>query len=175
MQIRKYLNENPLVGGAMAAGLVVIAIVFALWYTMSGGVPAPSTASKADPTKGFYSDDDGKSFFMDAVAKATPFKHGSKDAVRAYVFRCGSTTFVGLLGRNAELSRARPEGKMLGADYNAIEGAAATPAMFEIKKPSAAAWTPVTLKPGDPWHNMLAPECPGGGSDIPVPVIPGQQ
>jgi hypothetical protein len=173
MDIRKYLNENPLIGGAVAGGLVLIAIIFGIWYTMSGGEPAPNTG-KPDPSKGFYSEDDGKTFFTDDVAKSTPFKHGAKDAVRAYVFKCGSTTFVGLLGRNTEIGRTTPNAKLKGGDYNAIMAEATTPPTFEIKKPGGA-WTPVTMKPGDPWHAMLAPNCPGGGSDIPIPIIPGQQ
>jgi hypothetical protein len=174
MEIRKYLNENPLVAGALTVGLLVVAILFAIFYFRSAAPPEPLTG-KPDFTKGFYSDDDGQSFFVDAVGKVTPFTHNGKQAVRAYLFRCGSTTFVGLLGRGTDAAKLRPDVNMLGGDYKAITVTAAKPPVFEIKKPKGGAWTPVTTGANDPWHKELAVECPGGGSDIPMNIAPGQQ
>ena len=174
MEIRKYLNENPLVAYGLAGGFVLLAIVFGIWYVMSGSAPPPLT-SKPDFTKGFYSDDDGKTFFVDSVKKATPFRHNGKDAVRVYLFRCGSTTFVGLLGRNTPAGTARPDADDLGADYKLIVIAIAKPPVYEIKKPGSAKWTPISNGPNDPWHQELVVQCPGGGSDIPILISPGQQ
>jgi hypothetical protein len=176
MEIRKYLNENPLVAYGLAGGLVLAAIVFGIWYAMSGSAPPPLT-SKPDFTKGFYSDDDGKTYFVDSVKKAAPFNHNGKEAVRAYLFRCGSTTFVGLLGRNTKVAVSRPDAADLGADYKLIAVAivVGSPPIFEIKKPGSAKWTPITNGGNDPWHQELLVQCPGGGSDIPIVISPGQQ
>lgn len=174
MKLRNYLNENPMVAAGLAGGLVVIAIVWGIWYLKSSAPPAPITG-KPDLTKGFYSDDDGQSFFVDAIGRETPFKHGAKEAVRAYVFRCGSKTFVGLLGRNTPAAKSHTDMKMLGGDYKEIATTAANPPIFEIKKPQGGNWTPINTKPNDPWHQQLAVQCPGGGSDFPQPIAPGQQ
>jgi hypothetical protein len=174
MSIRTYLNENPMVAGGIAAGLVLIAIIGGVWYLKSSGTPEPLTG-KPDLSKGFYSDDDGKNFFVDVIGHVTPFKHNGKDAVRAYVFRCGSTTFVGLLGRNTDAAKSHFDVKTLGGDYKAVFTTSASPPIFEIKKPQGAKWIPVTSQPNDPWHQELAVQCPGGGSDLAVPVAPGQQ
>ena len=174
MKLRNYLNENPMVAAGLAGGLVLLAILWGIWYFKSSAPPAPLTG-KPDLTRGFYSDDDGQSFFLDAIGRETPFKHNGKDAVRAYVFRCGSTPFVGLLGRNTPAAKSRIDAKMLGGDYKEIATAGATPPIFEIKKPQGGSWTPITNKPNDAWHTQLNVQCPGGGSDLPMPVAPGQQ
>jgi hypothetical protein len=174
MDIRKYLNENPLVAAALAGALVLVAIVFGVYLLRGSAPPEPITA-KPDFTKGFYSDDDGQTFFVDEIGKVTPFTHNGKQAVRAYVFKCGSTTFVGLLGRNTDAGKLQRDAKLLGGDYKALMVSGAKPPTFEIKKPHGGNWTPVTLGPTDPWHGQLDVQCPGGGSDLPMNIAPGQQ
>ena len=39
------------------------------------------------PTSGYFSDDDGKTYFQDDASKIAPFDHNGKQAVSAYLFR----------------------------------------------------------------------------------------
>jgi len=59
------------------------------------------TSSPAFGPRSFFSDDDGKHWFVDAADKTPPFDHNGKTAYRARLFTSdgGKTQFVGYLER----------------------------------------------------------------------------
>ena len=136
MGIRETLNQNPGITTGVTAGIIVVALALVIWQA-SGGGESVSSSSKI-----YYSDDDGKTFFADEVRKITPFDHGGKEAVRAYVYTCdgGKTKFVGYLSRYTADFRARmekakgaPGGEAAMMEDAAIGG-------MEYKKPGDAKW-----------------------------------
>src|SRR2546429_9827812 len=92
MGIREALNHRTRLAIGLSALLVVAGVGLCLWAS-SSGIPASIKTA-------YYSDDDGRSTFVDEVDKLVPFDHGGKQAVRAFVYRCGSgKPFVGYLTR----------------------------------------------------------------------------
>lgn len=84
MSIREKLNHSP--GLSTAAGGVVLVIALALIVRQlhEAGPHKPGL-----PSKSFYSDDDGKTWFLDEYMKVTPFDHRGKPAYKVVVYRCG--------------------------------------------------------------------------------------
>jgi hypothetical protein len=178
MGLRNWMNENQLLGGGIAAALVVLAIILVVWQmTHSTGNAPPPPLGTPDLTKAYYSDDDGKTFFADNVRKLTPFTRGGKNAVRAYVYKCGSTTIVGYLGRDTDAGQRTTDAAGLGSDERKV-GALATqatlPPVFEVKKPGDSTWVPMARNNAAQWQTIIDVKCPGG-SDLPVSLLPGQQ
>lgn len=92
MGIRETLNKNQM-ATAIAVGAVTVIAIFMIIKSLLPERPLPP------PTKAFYSDDDGKTFFEDAIGKVVPFLHNGKPAVRAHVYVCEGSKekFVGYL------------------------------------------------------------------------------
>ena len=95
MAVRDKLNEKKILGPGIAAALILVAIAL-VGYQFVGGSANPAAA----PSKAFYSDDNGKSFFTDDAAQIAPFDHNGKQAFRADVFKGpDGNEFVGLIYR----------------------------------------------------------------------------
>src|SRR4051812_7950909 len=99
MGIRETLNKRPRVAAAVTAGFIALAAAMFIWANK--GVPERVS-------RGYYSDDDGKTYFDDDVDKIYPFDHNGKPAYRAFVYQCGSDKpFVHYLGRYSDKAKAR--------------------------------------------------------------------
>lgn len=95
MSIRARLNQHPTLAAAVA-GAVLIACV--LWMIYSATRPESHASGKGMPTRDYFTEDDGASYFEDDFANVPPFQHGQNEAVRAVVFQCaGGAPFVGYL------------------------------------------------------------------------------
>lgn len=95
MSLREKINQNPQLGVGLGVGVLVIAIVL-LIYTMRGKKELP--APDFETTKGFFSDDDGKTWFVDDLTNIPPFDHNGKKAYRAKMFiAANGQKFVGWL------------------------------------------------------------------------------
>ena len=92
MSLREIINRNSKISLAVIAVGVVTALGLAAYQRK-----IPSTIV---PTSGYFSDDDGKTYFQDDASNIPPFDHQGKQAVSAYVF-AGSDgkPFVGYLER----------------------------------------------------------------------------
>ncbi len=128
MGIREALNARAELAAPAIAAVIVAVVAVSVWNSHRGAPSGPIT-------RGYFSDDDGKTYFADDVYKPVPFDHNGKQAFRAYVFRCGSgKPFVGYLGQDA--------GR-------------------EVKKPGETKWVPATGAKGDAVTNVT---CPEGGT-----------
>jgi hypothetical protein len=175
MGLRSWINQNQAMAGGIAAVLVVVAIVFVVYqmtHSGAGEAPPPPTGTP-DFTRAFYSDDDGKSYFVDKLQQVTPFPHAGKTAVRAYVFKCGSTTMVGYLGRANDAGRATAGASTLGSDERKVPALAFNPPIFEVKKPGDAQWVPLAKSNQAQWQTVIDVKCPSG--DVPIGLFVGQQ
>jgi hypothetical protein len=114
-------------------------------------------------TRVYFSDDDGKTYFADAIEKGLDFSHNGKPAYRAYVYRCDSgKPFVGYLGRHAPsraATAAAPDPR-----YGGKESAA--PGEVEIKKPGDDKWVPLN---GPKGQEIVRTLC---ASETPDSVLP---
>jgi len=168
--IRQTLNDKPAIAYGVVAALFVIA-GGALFFVMRGG---SNTVQNTKPVgdQGFYTDDDGKTWFADDLQKATPFKHYGKDAVRAMVYRCSDgKAFCAYMVRHTDLGRQQT-GMMLVIGPRPMFG---DHALNEIKKPNAPSWLPVENKTVAKVNDVMAVSCPGNANDVPSLVFPGQE
>lgn len=140
MEIRDYLNEHKGVAVGATIAIVVLAIAGVAWVSSAG-----HTNSDGSPRAAFFTQDDGKTFFVDDASKIPPFDYNGKPAYGCYVFTNdgGKTKFVAWLFRYTTEGRRRLE------SLHTANGADVASSLFqhmEVKKPGDASWVPA----GDP-------------------------
>lgn len=167
MGIRQTLNENPAMTTGVTAGILILAIVIIAWQAMGprGGTPPI-------PTKAFFSDDDGQTWFVDSVEKIPPFDHNGKPAYRVQLFRCGEggKPFVGHLEGFDEAGKQKIE-ESIKAGTKAAVASAQRMSMANgmmIKRPKDAVWVKYDI--ADPqsiqeFTKVLQPVCPDGSME----------
>lgn len=105
MKTFQKLKENKTVGIGVAAALIIFAVGILGFQFYSGGSGVPAAA-----TSGYYTDDNGKTFFKDDLNKLSPFGHNGKQAYRADVFKSANgEPFVGLVYRYTPAGRKEVE------------------------------------------------------------------
>lgn len=139
-------------------GFLVIAIAAVLGC---GGLFEP--AGPKVPTKGYFTVDDGQTWFADDIKKIPPFDVNGKQAVRVYLYRCGDgEPFVG------HLERLTPDAKAAVEEFrkNPSRGKS-NPVPLEmelqgreVKKPGDANW--VSMKNMRDVVEIITPKCPKG-------------
>lgn len=137
MSVREILNRNPVLATGSALVIVLVAVIVAYFSYKSSAVEAVSPITQV-----YYSNDDGKSWFADSIAKVPPFDKDGKEADLAYVYQCpDGKRFVAYLQRytpegkkNLDAARAHwtPSGGMLPN---------VSSQQTEVKKPSQSQWT----------------------------------
>jgi hypothetical protein len=165
MGVREELTRRPWIAVVtVAVGFTIIA----LNLFSRGGTSAQPTA----PSRLYFSDDDGKTFFADDAALIPPFEHNGRTASMAMVFRCSNKqSFVGYLlryNRDGKAAlQALPESQRRSTDPKMI---AIKQASAEVKRPGDTRWLPLA---GDAaLGQILRPNCPDGDSGTPEPVMP---
>jgi hypothetical protein len=172
MGIREVINERRGATVIVAAALVVGAVAIIVWQLVGAGGDFDTHG-----TGGFFTDDDGKTWFEAGADKLPPWDHNGKPAVRCYVFTCdgGRTKFAGYLERyTAETKRMleAPRGGGGGTGDGPVQLAAGNPLLLsmgiEVKPPLTGAWVPKS----DPRaQTIIVPKCPSG-SGTPELVLP---
>lgn len=170
---RDIINNNPLIVMGTAALIVVVAVI---WSALSlfGGSSSSSDGSRLD--RGYFTTDDGATFFEDNIANLPPFDKDGKPAVRAHVFTCnrGKHRFVGYL------ERYRPEVKQklaeLSKDPTNMENAMARSGLMmsgvEVKKPGQPPAKWVSTSKGTEFAATMTVNCPDGQGTELEPVLP---
>jgi len=167
MGIREKINKSQQISMTAAVCVIVIALSFIIWQMTKGG-PSLSAAM----TKAFYSDDDGKTWFVDDAQKIVPFDHHGKEAVRVRVFRCnGGEPFVGYLERYSDEIKARI--LEMAAQHPGDSAPDFSLMPMEVRKPGEKTWVN-TLTPNSymEYKRVTVPVCPGGGASEPALVTP---
>lgn len=171
MGIREKMNQNPGMTTGITVGVIVIALIFIVWQLW------PSSGPRI-PTKAFFTVDDGATWFADDIKKLPPFTHDGKQAVRAYVFKCGgSKEFVAYLERYTPQAKARLE-KARAESAKNPQGVPPPELMMpdmmmagvEVKKPGPGQWVPQSdFKIS---QQIMQVKCPDGKTDNLEPVMP---
>jgi hypothetical protein len=160
--IRQTINEKPALSTGITAALIVLALGF-IWWESFGS----HRGSRPPVQLAFYSDDDGQTWFPDTANKLTPFTDAdNKEAVQAFVFKCGDgKPFCGYLMRATEEAKkaaaAQPHG-----------GTSIIMMHSEVKKPGDKKWVKFDARNTAPFTNITQtfPNCPAGSK--PDPVLP---
>jgi hypothetical protein len=173
MGILEAINRHPRrVSVALGAVILISGTVIA--SQMRGGAGAV-LAKHA-----YFTDDDGKSFFVDDASNIPPFDHNGKEAVAAHVFATGhDSPFVGYMERAVTpaardgIEKAREE--LL---QDAAKQAVPMPSSeliqrirqnTEVKRPGDTKWIAATSKAV---RAIYAVSSPAGSSDVPHEVLP---
>src|SRR5205814_886672 len=141
MSLRDIINRNSKVSLAVITVGVATALGLAAYQR--------STPPIIVPQSGYFSDDDGKTYFQDDASNIPPFDHQGKQAVSAYVFTgSDGKPFVGYLER-AISSEARDAVSV--ARHQLVEQASSRSVPdstvmeeitknLEVKRPGAEKW-----------------------------------
>jgi hypothetical protein len=164
MGVRLAIAENRRLAAGVASGLIVAAIGVAVWFNFSSGEMFHGPAG----AKAFFTDDDGKTFFVDLASNIPPYQHNGKMAVGCSVFTSdhGKTKFVGWL------TRFNDEGKRRYEELRQKKSNGLAPSPFEcaeVKKPGApeTQWVKANLPAG---IEIQRPPKAGGVFAEPVPA-----
>lgn len=167
MTVRQMLEKHRRI--VLVASVLAIAVAVYAIYQQTAG----TYAGTGQP--GFFSDDDGKTWFTMGVGKVPPFDHNGRTAVRCYLYQCGSDKFVAYLERYkpeyqqqaaklAEAAKTTPLNKLRGmtAELHALGQTCR-----EVKKPGEKNW----ITASDPaFKNIVIPQCKdGSGADYVYP------
>jgi hypothetical protein len=153
MPIRETFQKHS---GAVAVGGVLLTI--ACLAVIRSEVKEPRDFSGVGKT--FYSDDDGKTWFLDDPAKGSPFDHNGNQAYRAIVFRCpGGTPFVAFLAKFSDQEIAQDAAAMAHAPPGTPSRLSGMP-LENIKKPGESKWT---MNSNPSMNGFPLVNCPGGG------------
>lgn len=144
MSFREDINKKPGVFIGVSAAVVVLAIIW-LTYSLRGNKPTTTVVT----TKSFFSDDDGKTFYVDDVTNIPPYEHNGKKAYRARVYEVKGSTqrFVGYLEGYDEKSKKHIEEEIQKGQTPAL---AMQGVDILVKKPGPGKWVKV--------GSMVSPE-----------------
>jgi len=146
VSLREKINQDPKIGVGIGAAVLVIAIVFIIIQSRGGNKPVlPAT----DTTKGYFTDDDGKSWFVDELTNVPPFDHNGKKAVRIKMFLAANgQKFIGWLEQYDDATK-----KKLDARLDANKG--------ELPERVLNTEVPLVKRPGDKTWAKMGPSGPG--------------
>jgi hypothetical protein len=135
--VRELIRGRQSVAGVVA-GLVIVGAAYAIYVQARDLGPA-------GPGKFFYSNDDGRTVFVDDNTKLPPFDKDGKPAYRAHVFECGGKRVVGYLERyTPEAVKAMEVAKTYKGTGkpppNVHELATLGTTGLQVKKPGDAKW-----------------------------------
>lgn len=169
MGIRETLNQNPGITTGLTAGIILIALIF-IGYQLFGGGGPPI------PTRGYYTVDDGQTWFADDIQKIPPFEHNGQQAVRVALFSCDG-------GKNVfpvYLERYTPEGQVAAEKLREAE-ASGEPNYDDYGTMEAGQQVKPARQPDAPWVStmdydragpIMTPTCPDGTQANLEPVYP---
>jgi hypothetical protein len=156
--LRDQANQKATITGGVIVGVIVILVGIIILQLRA------NHESTASGDKMFYSSDDGRTWFADAVEKIPPFDHEGEPAVRCYVFKTSSSApFVGYMETYTQ------------ALHDQLAGLTKSPAPIDpwsatlVKRPGDANWVLEMSPPGQRIVNVRAP---GGSAEQPQPVLP---
>ncbi|HWE05022.1 MAG TPA: hypothetical protein VG326_21620 [Tepidisphaeraceae bacterium] len=164
MGIRETINEKPVATLIVAVVVIGCALGFLL---MPKGSHVPKLSSRS-----YYSDDDGKTWYIDDAKNVPPYDHNGKQAVRAYLYKCADgKPFVQRLEMFDISTKEAIEGQIrqgvppLEAQLQ-VRG-------IKIKRPADEKWAYVlngTPQEYAAFQKVMTPHCPDGSPTPPAPV-----
>jgi hypothetical protein len=160
VSLRDKINSNPKLGIGIGVGVLVVAIVIIVIYAKSGGNGTPQPAF--DTTKGYFTDDDGKTTFVEDLSKLPPFDHNGKKAYRAKVFIDGhGQRFVAWLESYDDNAKKAIQ-KVIDDTHELPDRAMSEAAPNDrplVKRPGQGTWVSPMRNEAE-WKKITTPEPP---------------
>ena len=135
MGIRDVMRRHKNLTTGLAVVLIVLGVGTIVWQLSRN-----NRDTRNDVPNAFFTVDDGRTWFVAGADNLAPFDHDGKQAVKAWVYRCGGKQFV------AYMERYTPEA------HDVLTGGTAAPAPVSAsandnQSPEAAARGHVALSP----------------------------
>jgi hypothetical protein len=111
--IRESLQKNRVVGLVAASIMILLAAGVSAHYFWPAG-------KRLNPSKAFFSADDGQTYFVDSIYNFPPFDHNGKTAVEAVVAITNGQYYVGYLVRYKPEARKQLQEKYDDAVRNGL-------------------------------------------------------
>jgi hypothetical protein len=148
--VQKTKKKSAALFGAI--GLIIVAVAILFWNF------AP--AKKYAQNSLYFSDDGGKTWYVDANTNIPPYQHNGKEAVGAALYRTenSSTPFCGYLYRFPAAVKAQLEGMDAAARVSAAYSSATASAMEVCKPDSNGAWARVGTAAGNKAMTVVSPD-----------------
>jgi len=174
--IRETINQKPKLTAIAASVIALTAVFLILWNFFAGQGYAQNTYRG----KTFFSDDDGKTWFIDDASHLPPFDHDGKTAYRAVLYRCGSgKPFVAYLGKYSDAQFARMaemKKEMSERDPGMDPQRLFATIPMDVKKPGQTEWAAGLAPKGKTYDDtayekVTTVSCPeGAGTPVMVQV-----
>jgi hypothetical protein len=168
VKIRETLRENQALG--IGVSIAALLLIGGMAWSMFGRLAEQvSMASEL-----YFTEDDGKTLFVDDSANIAPFLRNGKEAVQAGVFQCnGKSPFVGYLLRYAEAGRKElmklSEAERRSTAANVIK---LRQKYGQVKRPGESKWQLIEDEQSVGIGDIMTPPCPDGGGHTPRIVHP---
>lgn len=171
---RDVINRNPLIVMGAAALVVVVAVIWSAMSLFGGSSSSGFGGQNLD--RGYFTSDDGATYFEDSIENLPPFDKDGKTAVRAHVFTCnrGKDRFIGYLERyRTDVKQKLIE---LNKDPTNMENAMARSGLMmsgvEVKKPGEPPNKWVSSIKNVEFAAAMSVNCPEGKGTELEAVIP---
>jgi hypothetical protein len=156
VSLREKMNKNKNISVILTCVVILIALVFIYMQIRGESIP------EAPPQMAYYTTDDGKSYFAEDQMHEVPFDHGGQQAVRAWLYTCGTSTDkkLGYLERyTAAFLKQLQQTKATNQPMDPMIIVEQGDTIFEVKKPGTAQWI---LKSSPAGQKIINPICPAG-------------
>jgi hypothetical protein len=142
----------------IGATVLVIAVIFLIIQSRGG---KKQLLPQSDTTKGYFTDDDGASWFVDDLTNVPPYDHNGKKAVRARMFIAGNgQKFIGWLEQYDDAAKKRIEGR-LQANKGELPERELNTEVPQVKKPGGKTWIKTGINgPGQDYRQAMNPDPP---------------
>jgi hypothetical protein len=144
MGLREKLNSSKKLGMGVGIGFLLLSMVM-LYFALRDDTPAALE-------QGFFTVDDGKTYFADDIKKVAPFQHEGKEAVRAYVYEQDGKKTVAYLERFTPAAKPRMEELIANNDGTLKAQSELGQFLMEnpaqIKRPGDQVWLPSNTNEG---------------------------
>lgn len=174
MGLRETLNRNPAITTGATIAIIIVALIAILWQTMGGSGPGKPA------TQGYFTTDNGATWFADSLDNLPPYQKDGKEAVRIYLFKCADgKPFVAYMERYTPefkkmLTEAKEKMKANPNDPMAMQAAYSMPMQSgtEVKKPGDTGPWRAQMRDYQAYAQVVQIKCPDGTTESLEPVQP---
>jgi hypothetical protein len=154
----------------LSALMILAAAALVAWKLNTPAKEPPAPPLPPPLTKAFYTVDDGQTWFVDEIHKASPFDKDGKEACRVMVYQCGGKQFAGYLQRYTAEGRAK-FAELANKPYLEVvkEITELSTTATEVKKPGDKTWVPAG---DDKASEIMDVACPSGTTGSVQAVYP---
>ena len=157
MGIREWSEKHPRAVISLVSCCIGLTIVTVVVQVLAG-----RRAITTQVPDGYFTLDDGKTFFVASGSNIPPFDYQGQQAVSAYVFQCSGKKFVGYMERYTPAAH-----KLMIEHHDNVETQISG---REVKKPGDLRW----IRSNDvrAVSKVVEVSCPDGSAGTPDPVNP---